>query len=1315
MLRKLISLTLFLLLATISSAQENQDCIQLAGSIFKAKKIIPPTPEAAALGKYGNVPISLFTGTPSVSIPLYQLSGTNISMPVQLTYNAGGFSPQEIATWVGLGWSLNAGGVVTRSVMGNPDVISNYFKTPSPLVVPSQTTDPFGYADYMDNLRKGYNEAQSDVYYYNFAGHTGKFFINPDNSIFKKEKNNYLITAAVTSNIGSFITIKDDQGVLYEFMEYELSTMTPDDIGGVPMTTYTYPSTWCLTRILSADGTEEIGFTYYTTSLEHNQFNNLYQSESDIYEQTINAAGQNSFTGPNLGSSTPATVKTKRKYLQQITFKRAGQLLSYIDFISGIDQRQDLDHSTTSGFPGERLLTAINIYTKNTPSAFSLTKQYNLNYGYFTNSGQALWQYKRLRLDNIQEVPVIAGTATPPPYVFAYNNDNLMPSLSSTQMDHWGFFNQSGSSRLVPTAIINSSTGVITVTAANRAPSLTGSSSYLINKLTYPTGGYTMFEYELNRAKDGSYVNAPIFDVGGVRIKKITDYSFTNKKATEKNYLYELADNTTSGRATFPEYMSSSQFTSYGSLIIGGSPCTADFLSKKTTTTISANSIFGLGSVQGSHIGYSRVTEMMSDVSNGQPLGKTVYEYYVRDATWDAHDDDIGNGDILKKSVFDNGGKLIEETSNTYNYILQGAVGAVSPGVSGLQDNKNILAQTNAPGGGYAYGWFLSASCATNPLSTKLVKTKYINAGWSVTSKEKQLIQQTAKKYDQLSNNYLIITKKFTYGNTAHTLPTSIEQTTTNGEVVVTDKRYSLDYTIPGSGTLDQNTQGIKLLQDKNIIGAEIESVQRRQNADGTNKRYINGLLTTYNPAIPYPSVLYRLETASPLTTFQLSSVNAGILSFHANYKPAGSFTYLSNGALLEQSKNLDMPSAYIWDHDYRYPTAEVLNANAGRVAYSSFETDGTGEWTTITNISANRITGGVTGKYSYNLITGNSITKSGLVTSRQYKVSYSSASGAVTVTPDAGIATSVTGPVHGSWTYYEHVLPANTSAVTLTAVAKNIDELRLYPADAFMTTVAYDPRVGIISQSSANNEIANFEYDGLGRLVNAKDEDANIVKNFKYKFGTDLSSITPSAQTLFYSALKQGAFTKQGCPAGAEGTVVNYIVPYGKYTALDQVSADAKAQADVTANGQTYANANGQCLYWNVLKSQLFSKNNCLPEQGGSKCSNTGPIQQQGKIAYTVPAHTYSSPVDLITANNSALADIAANGQNYANTYCWCSCGGIGQKVVNGICETGVRYNSSTTFMGNGIWQCTYYYLFSDNSVSPFYTEQNTTPCQIQ
>lgn len=70
--------------------------------------VIPPSPEAASLGKFGEVPVSYYTGIPDISIPLVQIAEKNLAVNVGLSYHAGGIKVEETASRVGLGWALNA-------------------------------------------------------------------------------------------------------------------------------------------------------------------------------------------------------------------------------------------------------------------------------------------------------------------------------------------------------------------------------------------------------------------------------------------------------------------------------------------------------------------------------------------------------------------------------------------------------------------------------------------------------------------------------------------------------------------------------------------------------------------------------------------------------------------------------------------------------------------------------------------------------------------------------------------------------------------------------------------------------------------------------------------------------------------------------------------------------------------------------------------------------------------------------------------------------------------------------------------------------
>lgn len=69
-----------------------------------------------------------------------------------------------------------------------------------------------------------------------------------------------------------------------------------------------------------------------------------------------------------------------------------------------------------------------------------------------------------------------------------------------------------------------------------------------------------------------------------------------------------------------------------------------------------------------------------------------------------------------------------------------------------------------------------------------------------------------------------------------------------------------------------------------------------------------------------------------------------------------------------------------------------------------------------------------------------------------------------------------------------------------------------------------------------------------------------------------------PEEVTYYNDELSQ-VFTRDNCEPGYEGTEVTYTVPQYAYSSVySQEDADAKAQADMDANGQNYANSNGTC-----------------------------------------------------------------------------------------------------------------------------------------
>jgi len=84
-----------------------------------------PSAESYNLSHFGNAGPDLHTGAMSYSLPVYTYSDPDFTLPISLDYHYQGYRPSAHSGLVGLGWSLNAGGIITREVRGFPDEMLN--------------------------------------------------------------------------------------------------------------------------------------------------------------------------------------------------------------------------------------------------------------------------------------------------------------------------------------------------------------------------------------------------------------------------------------------------------------------------------------------------------------------------------------------------------------------------------------------------------------------------------------------------------------------------------------------------------------------------------------------------------------------------------------------------------------------------------------------------------------------------------------------------------------------------------------------------------------------------------------------------------------------------------------------------------------------------------------------------------------------------------------------------------------------------------------------------------------------------------------
>ena len=251
-------------------------------------EVLPPAPTAAALALYGEVPVSLYTGIPNISIPLCAVNAGRLSVPLSLSYQGGGYQVDAVASWVGLGWSLNAGGVVTRTVHGIEDdhASKGYWATGvREAHVLSSPTDYQGAVEaqafyyYLRDAAQGNRDGQPDQFNFNIGGYSGRFYIERTASGALAPRlvphQDIKIELVRSGTLLQGLVLPTPDGVRYLFGGIGLNGVTcveksKTHIAGINCARdYDLPiiTSWYLRKIESPDGQDSINLLYEPHSL----------------------------------------------------------------------------------------------------------------------------------------------------------------------------------------------------------------------------------------------------------------------------------------------------------------------------------------------------------------------------------------------------------------------------------------------------------------------------------------------------------------------------------------------------------------------------------------------------------------------------------------------------------------------------------------------------------------------------------------------------------------------------------------------------------------------------------------------------------------------------------------------------------------------------------------------------------------------------------------------------------------------------------------------------------------------------------------
>lgn len=436
------------------------------------------TPNVASFMKSIDNPVGLYHGNPEISHTLYTLTDGTIELPITLQYNASGIKVKEEASWVGLGWNLNVGGVVVQTPVGQID--KRYDYTESATAYTSEA--PFTYYKQLiynqndKNIYNGFyskgmeNRLQPDVYYFCFPGGSGKFFIDyRDNSVHLLDDS----TPLKVEQIATGWQITTSEGIVHLFNLHKTTNYTGSNLS--------YGNTYYLTQTIYPNGqsveynysfNEVITYHYWESKRQILQIAQYAVPSTDWYENK----------GTEIYHSDEGTLTSIQTTNYSVNFYNS--------------ERDDL--------LGGYKLDSITIIPKewSTPN-----KRFKFAYDYFISSDTGNKWFradteqasKRLKLLSVCEYNVSGNENDK--LKFDYHTTEL-PMKNSFAVDYWGYYNgQISNTGITPYLkyLLTDKTTLSWVQANGNALRAFNSSTCqagMLKKVTYPTGGYMEYTYE---------------------------------------------------------------------------------------------------------------------------------------------------------------------------------------------------------------------------------------------------------------------------------------------------------------------------------------------------------------------------------------------------------------------------------------------------------------------------------------------------------------------------------------------------------------------------------------------------------------------------------------------------------------------------------------------------------------------------------------------------------------------------------------------------------------------------------------------------
>lgn len=816
------------------------------------------TPQTSDFVKYGETPVSLYTGRMNLEVPIYEIKDRDFDIPISLVYTSDGFKLNKRSGFAGMDWIINGGGVITREVYGSPDdgypdqlagsEVGYWVVTQDPNRRYSKTdlcnfntSIVTCYQDFcsLPFYESRFVDYRQDLFMFNFYGHNGKFVIDNDHNI-KVNKNGYKVdfsrfkTQPMTNRIPdtSAIVITTPDGYIYTFggdlsaLEYTI-TFAP---GFLLESGKTRPTilAWHLSKITAPNG-RTVNFNYVVEDLTNYGASINYP----IYQST-----RETYSNSNIYKA------VKNVVLESITVDT-----TRIEFVKSIGSSADsLFYSGYSDFNNRNYqLDSIRIkYNNQTKFRYGLSYESRSKRRFLTSISQPDGSY----------------------YNFIYNHPlsyPYYPSPDNAYVDSYGYWGSNDTTH----------------------------SCGLLNRVNYPTGGYSTFTYEAN--KYGKSLDTYIYSLdqydlrtslintngttGGARIKQIENYSSSSKLETKKKYYYikgnfPLNYDSCSGilYQSTPYY-----YTSYGSKVY-----------------LANNAWNSNYNIEQPHIGYSSIFEVINDST------KIKYEF----------SDYISNSDSQSKYYVSN------DTIVVLKDLLIASINWLTSYASkrGLLLSKKYFTDNNVNVKNEFYGYkyvnthkfkeiereyvepYFSDDVVVSffPVTNGAACTQIVLEDYPLTYKKEWLNGVLTEEYYNYNDLDLISSKKWAMGSS---------------DTIRTEYKYPSDFTSEEDVYMN--------LANRNLLNLNVEQKEFRNNdlAKTIRNKYSISLI---NNAPIIDTVKIGLGANSPEAR-----------TIYVSYDSYGNPTEVVD-------KNGDR-MVYIWGYSGKYIIAEIKNSTLSEIEeYSS-------------------------------------------------------------------------------------------------------------------------------------------------------------------------------------------------------------------------------------------------------------------------------------------------------------------------------------------------------------------------------------------